>query len=118
MRDASNPPLERWEEVRQLTRYDSVHCGNCHGLSTVGSRECGFCRYVFLSARVPTRREPHVAPSGLDHDMNRSPTRGRAEPQRGHTRNDKGEARVYDGILNTLTDGTLNLKTECVPERE
>ena len=95
MREASNPPRERWEEIRKLTRNGSVHCGNCHGLSPLGSRVCGFCRFVFLSARVPTRREPHVAPSGLDRYMNRSLTRGHAEPQRGHTRSDQGQERQY-----------------------
>ena len=95
MRDAANPPRERWGEVRKLTRHDSPHCGNCHGLSPLGSRECGFCRFAFLSPRVPTHRVPHVVPSGLGRDMNRSPTRGHVEPKRGHTRSDQGQERQY-----------------------
>ena len=49
-----SPSHERWEDVRSRTRYDPVHCGRCHGLSPLGSPECGFCCYRFLSARSPT----------------------------------------------------------------
>ena len=94
MCEASHPPLERWEGVRRLTRYYSVHCGNCHGLLPLGSHGCGFCRYQFLPTRVPIRRERLFAPSGLDRDMNRSPSRNRVEPKRGHTRSHTHEARA------------------------
>ena len=53
-------------------------------------------RYAFLSTRVPTRREPHIVPSGLDRDMNRSSSRNRDKPKRGHTRSDIRETRIRD----------------------
>ena len=86
---------ERWEEVRKLTRHYSLHCGNCHGLSPLGSRQCGFCRFAFLSPRVPIHRVPIVVPSGVARDMNRSPICGHVGPARGHTRSDQGQERQY-----------------------
>ena len=94
MRDAANPPRERWEDVRKLTRHDSLHCGSCHGLSPLGSRQCGFCRFAFLSPRVPTHRVPHVVPSGLDRDVNRLPTRGHVASARGHTYSQRPRSRA------------------------
>ena len=69
--------------------------GSCHGLSPLGSHECGFCHYQFLSARSPTRRVQPLAPGGLDRVMQRAPARP-IEVGRGHTRSLTGEAHKRD----------------------